>query len=49
MKVKVLLLSMTMLLSFIGSSVFSLKGDDSRAVKYEGPRAEGRSLQHMRP
>ena len=36
MKVKVLLLSMTMLLSFIGSSVFSLKGDDSRAVKYEG-------------
>ena len=36
MKVKVLLLSMTMLLSFIGSSVFSLKGDDSRAIKYEG-------------
>ena len=33
MKVKVLLLSMTMLLSFIGSSVFGLKGDEVRAVK----------------
>ena len=33
MKVKVLLLSMTMLLSFIGSSIFGLKGDEVRAVK----------------
>ena len=33
MKVKVLLLSMTMLLSFIGTSIFGLKGDEVRAVK----------------
>ena len=33
MKLKVLLLSMTMLLSFIGSSIFGLKGDEVRAVK----------------
>jgi len=33
MKIKVLLLSMTMLLSFIGSSIFGIKGDEARAVK----------------